>query len=119
MAQRVLHPPCVRALIGQGKDVGMAEHGRVGLSRQACALVIAADHAPDRRPDRAEDAQRTAVPTKMPAERAATIAYPVHHSIPIVTLRNLWGDLRGKQGMTERHSVAERSFSLLYLSEML
>jgi hypothetical protein len=52
-----------------------------GLYRQACALVIAADHAPDCRPDRAEDAQLTAVHTKTPAERTATIADTVHHSI--------------------------------------
>jgi len=83
VAQSVLHPPCVRALIGQGEAVGMAEQGRVGLSRQACALVIAADHAPDRRPDRAADAQLTAVHTKTPAERTATIADTVHHSIPL------------------------------------
>jgi hypothetical protein len=49
VAQSILHPPCVRALIGQGEAVGMAAHGRVDLYRQACALAIAADHAPDRR----------------------------------------------------------------------
>ena len=44
--QIVLNQPRIRALVGQGKAAGMAQHVRVGFNGQACQPAIVADHHP-------------------------------------------------------------------------
>ena len=48
MPQIVLNQPRIRALVGQGKAAGMAQHVGMGFDGQACQPAIVADHQPGR-----------------------------------------------------------------------
>jgi len=46
VADVVLNQPCVRALVGEGEAARVAEHVRMSLNGETCALAIRADRNP-------------------------------------------------------------------------
>ena len=85
VSQIVLNQPRVCALVGEGKAACMAEHMRMRLDGQACALPIGANHQPG-----GFTAERAALRLFFAAFMSLSISAETRRLRSCIILSNVW-----------------------------